>query len=165
MPKYGLLIDYEYCTGCASCEVSCKEEHNYPVGQWGIRVHDDGPWEMEEGVFHWNRIPAPTDLCDLCADRTSKGREPICVHHCMANVIRFGKVEDLALHLQEKSKQVLFVPQYKPHVAKGPFVPGKKGGHKGTVSQVKAKENVGYEIATHRDRSSKTQFDNEGGNS
>ena len=41
---YGLLIDYEYCTGCQSCEVACKEEHGYPVGTWGIRVFDDGPW-------------------------------------------------------------------------------------------------------------------------
>ena len=24
---HGLLIDYEYCTGCQSCEVACKEEH------------------------------------------------------------------------------------------------------------------------------------------
>ena len=22
---HGLLIDYEYCTGCQSCEVACKE--------------------------------------------------------------------------------------------------------------------------------------------
>ena len=40
---YGLLIDYEYCSGCQSCEVTCKETHNYPVGKWGIRVLDDGP--------------------------------------------------------------------------------------------------------------------------
>ena len=44
MTTYGLLIDYEYCTGCQSCEVSCKEEHGYPVGKWGIRVVDEGPW-------------------------------------------------------------------------------------------------------------------------
>ncbi|MFC1640021.1 4Fe-4S binding protein [Gemmatimonadota bacterium] len=22
-PEYGLLIDYEYCTGCHACEVAC----------------------------------------------------------------------------------------------------------------------------------------------
>ncbi len=26
------LIDYEFCTGCQSCEVACKEEHDFPVG-------------------------------------------------------------------------------------------------------------------------------------
>ena len=43
MTQYGLLIDYEYCTGCQSCEVACKEEHNFPVGKWGIRVLDEAP--------------------------------------------------------------------------------------------------------------------------
>ena len=47
---YGLLIDYEYCSGCQSCEVTCKETHNYPVGKWGIRVLEEGPWEIEDGT-------------------------------------------------------------------------------------------------------------------
>ena len=53
---YGLLIDYEYCSGCQSCEVTCKETHNYPVGKWGIRVLEEGPWEIEDGtgVFDYN---------------------------------------------------------------------------------------------------------------
>ncbi|HWQ74655.1 MAG TPA: oxidoreductase [Syntrophomonas sp.] len=151
MAVYGLLIDYEYCTGCSSCDVSCKEEHGYPVGKWGIRVFDDGPWEIEEGVFNWNKIPVPTDLCDLCAERTGKGREPVCVHHCLANVIRYDTVENLAVQLQKKPKQVLFVPQYKPLEAKGPFVPGKKGERKSKASQMKVEANEAFEIATRRD--------------
>ncbi len=111
MAVTGLLIDYEYCTGCQSCEVSCKMEHDLPVGKWGIRVFDDGPWEMEPKKFNWNKIPVPTDLCDLCADRTSKGREPICVHHCLANVMRYGTVEELAKYMDGTKKQVLFVPK------------------------------------------------------
>lgn len=157
MPTYGLLIDYEYCTGCQSCEVSCKEEHSYPVGKWGIRVLDDGPWEIENGTFNWNKIPTPTDLCDLCVERTGKGREPICVHHCLANVMRYGTVEELAVHLSNKSKQVLFVPQYKPRVARGPFVPRDKGERKYVSAGVQAKENTAYEIATHRDKTVKAK--------
>jgi anaerobic dimethyl sulfoxide reductase subunit B (iron-sulfur subunit) len=121
MANYGLLIDYEYCTGCQVCEVTCKEEHEYPVGKWGIRVFDDGPWEIEPRRFNFNKIPVPTDLCDLCAERTSGGREPMCVHHCLANVISYGLVEDLAKKLDGKTKQVLWVPQYKPYEAKGEF--------------------------------------------
>ena len=119
MTAYGLLIDYEYCTGCQSCEVSCKEEHDLPVGKWGIRVHDDGPWEIEEDHMNWNKIPVPTDLCDLCTERTSKGREPICVHHCLADVMKFGPVTELAALMEEKPKQVLFVPTFKPYEASG----------------------------------------------
>ena len=47
MATYGLLIDYEYCTNCGSCQVSCKEEHGYPVGKTGIAVHADGPWAID----------------------------------------------------------------------------------------------------------------------
>ena len=42
--RNGLLIDYEFCTGCQSCEIACKQEHGFSVGTWGIRVLDEGPW-------------------------------------------------------------------------------------------------------------------------
>lgn len=154
MAAYGLLIDYEYCTGCQSCEVSCKEEHGYPVGQWGIRVLDEGPWEMEGGRMNWNKVPVPTDLCDLCAERTSKGREPICVHHCLADVMKYGPVRELAELMEEKPKQVLFVPQYKPFEARGKFVSkrrGDEGRRKAAAIEVEAYGQV--EFATHRDDS------------
>ena len=107
---YGLLIDYEFCTGCQSCEVACKEEHAIPVGQWGIRVLDDGPWKCDDGKYYWNKLPTPTRLCDLCADRTAKGKQPFCVHHCLAGVMQYGTVEELAKELEAKPNQVLFVP-------------------------------------------------------
>ena len=67
--RNGLLIDYEFCSGCQSCEVACKKEHNFGPGVWGIRVLDEGPWEGDEKTLNWNKIPTPTSLCDLCADR------------------------------------------------------------------------------------------------
>ena len=108
---YGLLIDYEFCTGCQSCEVACKEEHTIPVWQWGIHLIDDGPWECADGRFNWNKIPVPTRLCDLCAARTQQGKQPSCVHHCLAGVMQYGSVEELAKQLEKKPDQVLFVPK------------------------------------------------------
>jgi len=72
---------------------------------------DDGPWECIDGKFNWNKIPAPTRLCDLCADRVADGRQPSCVHHCLAGVMQYGTIEELAKELEEKPNQVLFVPQ------------------------------------------------------
>lgn len=109
--RYGLLIDYEYCSGCHSCEVACKEEHGFPVGKYGIRVYSDGPWEINNKQMNWNKVPVPTDLCDLCADRVSKGKKPTCVHHCLADVMRFGPLDELVIELDAKGKQVLFVPR------------------------------------------------------
>ena len=108
MGAKGLLIDYEYCSGCQSCEIACKEEHKFPVGQWGIRVLEDGPWQIEGHNWNWNKIPVPTKLCDLCAERVEKGKEPTCVHHCLADVIRFGEIEELAVMLAKKPNQVLY---------------------------------------------------------
>jgi len=151
MANYGLLIDYEYCTGCKSCEVACKEEHNYPVGQWGIRVHVDGPWEYEDKIFNYNFIPAPTDLCDLCAARTEIGREPTCVHHCLANVMYYGPVSELAAKLEEKTKQALFVPQFKPFDAKGKFEPkGKFDPNRHQFGAVEVAANDNFSTASQR---------------
>lgn len=116
MSEYGLLIDYEFCTGCQACEVACKEEHDFPVGKWGIRVFDDGPWQKcddnDKGTsFNWNKIPVPTDLCDLCEERTGKGKEPFCVHHCLAACMEYGTIEELSAKLKSKPKQVLWVPR------------------------------------------------------
>ena len=139
MGAYGLLIDYEFCTGCQSCEVACKEEHRIPVGQWGIHLLDDGPWECLDGKFNWNKIPVPTRLCDLCAERTAKGKQPSCVHHCLANVMCYGEVEELAKRLADKPKQLLIVPQYLPREARGEFVHVDKGdAHQAAHVEVKA---------------------------
>lgn len=117
----GLLINYKLCSGCESCVVACKEEHGYPVGRWGIKVYKDGPWGKKDGAeygsdFNWNNVPVPTDLCDLCADRVARGRKPTCVHHCLADVMRYGTVEELALELAKNPGQVLWVPEYAPAV-------------------------------------------------
>ncbi|MBR5259676.1 MAG: hypothetical protein IKV48_04310 [Eggerthellaceae bacterium] len=111
MPNYGLLIDYEYCSGCHSCEVACKEEHGFPVGKHGIRVMNEGPWQINNRKTNWNKIPIPTDLCDLCADRLAKGKKPTCVHHCLAQVMKFGTIDELCEDLKRKHKQVLWVPR------------------------------------------------------
>ena len=44
MSRNGILIDYEYCSNCHTCEVICKMEQNIPEGKWGIKVYEVGPW-------------------------------------------------------------------------------------------------------------------------
>ena len=39
----GLLIDYNFCTGCHSCEAACKVEHGFQTGEWGIKLTQIGP--------------------------------------------------------------------------------------------------------------------------
>lgn len=111
MSKIGLMIDYEFCTGCQSCELACRNEHGYPLDKWGIKMVEFGPFEMEQGTLEWNYLPFPTSYCDLCADRRAQGGIPSCALHCLANVIEWGPVDELSRKLDEKgSKAVIFLP-------------------------------------------------------
>lgn len=108
---YGILIDYQYCSGCYSCEIACQSEHDLDLEQWGIKVQQLGPWPIHgTEKYVYNFVPTPTALCDLCVDRLKRGKDPSCVHHCQADVMSFGPVEDLVKKMSDKPFQVLFVP-------------------------------------------------------
>lgn len=111
MPENGLLIDYWMCTGCHTCEIACKQEHNIPVGKWGMKLTEIGPMELNAGKFYYTYIPTPTDLCTLCARRVSQGKLPSCVFHCPANVIQYGKLEELVKAMRDKPRSVLWAPR------------------------------------------------------
>ena len=112
MTRKGLLIDYDYCCGCHTCEVACQKENGYGPGVWGIKCEQVGPYVYEElgGKVIYDIVPVPTDLCTLCAERTARGLAPSCAKHCQTGCIRYGDVAELALLLEEKPKQALFVP-------------------------------------------------------
>jgi Fe-S-cluster-containing dehydrogenase component len=109
MAKRGLLIDYDYCTGCLTCEVACQQEHFYPAGKYGIKVTEYilETFEEKPSIFY---LPFPTTLCNLCAERVKNGEKPACVKHCQAACIQYGHVEELAKIMAKKSKMVLFTP-------------------------------------------------------
>ena len=106
----GLIIQYEFCTGCHSCEVACKKELDLPKGQFGIKLLEYGPVKKEDGCWDYFFIPAPTDLCDLCSERIEAGKIPACVHNCQSKVMEFGDVEELAKKMTCIRKCVLFAP-------------------------------------------------------
>lgn len=110
MPRYGLLIDYEFCTGCHTCEIACKEAHGLPPGQWGIKLCQIGPMPYAGDEWAFDFIPVPTDLCDLCGERVQRGLQPACVRHCQAGVMKFGTVKELAQFMEIKPRTALFAP-------------------------------------------------------
>ena len=109
-----LLIDHEYCTGCRSCEIACRNAHEDTIGsqQWGIHVHEEGPWKLSDNKWEWEYLPFPTHLCDLCAERVKEGRKPACVHHCLALCMEYGTVEEMAKRAEELGRNaIMFVPR------------------------------------------------------
>lgn len=106
----GLLINYDFCTGCHGCEVACKKEHDLDSGQFGIKLTQYGPIEYEPEKWDYIYVPVPTSLCDLCEERVSAGKKPSCVKHCSAQVMSYGTVEELSKEVGDRRKCAIFVP-------------------------------------------------------
>ncbi len=108
MSEYAMLIDYEYCTGCKSCEVACKQEYDRPAGKvGGVEVIEFIHTLPNDKLFITN-IPTFTRACVFCAGRVKQELEPVCVKHCMANCLTFGKIEDLQKIIPKKRKSILW---------------------------------------------------------
>ncbi len=71
-PEYGLLIDYEYCTGCHTCEVACAQEYGWEAGMSGMKVIEVVQ-KLPHDKAYLAFLPFPTELCVLCARRTRAG--------------------------------------------------------------------------------------------
>jgi len=106
MSRNGLLINYEWCTGCHSCEIACRGAKGIPLEQWGIKLTQVGPWKLPNDRTEWDYIPVPTSLCDFCADRVAEGRKPACVHNCLAQCIEYGSLETLTKKMADINSKV-----------------------------------------------------------
>ncbi|MBP2645696.1 MAG: putative oxidoreductase iron-sulfur subunit, associated with bss3 [Firmicutes bacterium] len=109
MARKGLLIDYEYCTGCQTCEVACKQENNYPAQRWGIKLNEIILQSINKVEIHY--LPFPTELCNLCVARTDRGEQPACVKHCQAGCMKYGELTELVKEMEHKPQTVLFAPK------------------------------------------------------
>jgi len=109
----GLLIRYDWCTGCKSCEAACRQEHSFPANVYGIKVEEIF---LNKGQT-FNNVPIPTDLCDMCMERCEDGKRPTCAQHCMARVIEYGELDELARRAEEyDGKAVIWRPKAKPAI-------------------------------------------------
>lgn len=109
MARNGLLIHYDWCTGCHACEVACKQEHNFSGGMVGIRVDElvtTGPDKV-----HVDFVPITTRFCDLCVERTKSGEQPACVKHCQATCIMYGPIAELVKAQEKQPRSSLIAPK------------------------------------------------------
>lgn len=112
--KYGLLFDYKWCTGCHTCEIACQQVHGFAPekvgeqGKRGIKPHEVGPYDLGDDRYQYEFVPIPTALCDHCAERVAKGKEPSCVKHCQTACITYGPVDELVKKM-DSEHMALFV--------------------------------------------------------
>ena len=104
MTLMGMKVEVDYCTGCEVCILACQQEHGYEPEQFGVRVTKLGPLHINEAekVYQYDFIPQFTQWCDLCAERTGKGKQPTCVQHCQAQCLEWGSIEELAKKMGSK---------------------------------------------------------------
>lgn len=74
-----VLVTEEKCTGCQLCIEAC------PLG-----------------ALQFIREKNIVQKCDLCVDRTDRGRLPACVHHCPTEALIFGDPKILSERVQKR---------------------------------------------------------------
>lgn len=107
--KRGLLFDMEYCTGCFSCTVACKQENGYDADTWGIKVIEQ-IYTHPSGHVQVDNLPFPTLYCTLCTRRINSGEDdkPACVKACQAGIIYYGTETELLEKSKELKRPVLW---------------------------------------------------------
>ena len=102
MSDMAILVHYDYCTGCKSCELSCKNEKGYAQPPYGVTVLENGPHQLANGKWEWDYLPTFNGNCDLCAERMGAGDVPPCVLHCLAKCLEIGPAEEMVKSWIEK---------------------------------------------------------------
>ena len=108
----GILVNYEYCTGCHSCEVACRNARGLAAGEFGIKLAEVGPYRYETPIdadtpYEWVYNPTLTKACDMCAERTATGKMPACVQACPV-----GALELVDLNTLDEPNAVQFPAGY-----------------------------------------------------
>lgn len=109
----GILINYEYCTGCHSCEVACRNELGLTHGEFGIKLTEVGPYKYETDIhadtpYEWVYNPTITKACDMCEARTAMGKMPSCVQACQAWCMYYDELEELIKKMDGKTRWALY---------------------------------------------------------
>ena len=104
---YAMFIDYEYCSGCHTCEVACQKELGLEPEEFGIQLTEIGPEEISNRRWQRDNLPYPTDRCTACAERLEAGKKASCEQHCQADCIRVGELADIA-PLLKSDHQVIY---------------------------------------------------------
>ncbi|WP_392562379.1 DMSO/selenate family reductase complex B subunit [Orbus sturtevantii] len=91
--QYGFYINSAKCTGCKTCQVSCKDEKDTNIGTKFRRVYEygGGNWQQTSGLWQNNTFVYYLSIaCNHC-------EEPTCVHGCPTGAMHKRKEDGLVV--------------------------------------------------------------------
>lgn len=106
MPENALIIDTNLCTGCHSCAVACKQEHELEKDMWGIKVKEETGM-LPNGESFVEYVPFITEVCNLCKHLTEKGKRPACVKACPCLAMSHGTIGEMVNYVKDHSGTIL----------------------------------------------------------
>ncbi|WP_298444115.1 DMSO/selenate family reductase complex B subunit [uncultured Ferrimonas sp.] len=95
--QYGFFVDTSICSGCKTCQVSCKDRSELPVGINWRRVFEfgGGQWQQNaDNTFEQNVYGYYASIgCNHCS-------HPVCVKSCPTGACHKRKVDGL-VHIDQ----------------------------------------------------------------
>lgn len=98
MKQYGFYFDSTKCTGCKTCQVSCKDEKDLDLGPKFRRVYEygGGSWAKQDGIWTQNIYSYYLSIsCNHCSN-------PTCVAGCPTG----------AMHKREEDGLVVLIKMF-----------------------------------------------------
>lgn len=95
--QYGFFIDSSKCTGCKTCQVSCKDEKDNSLGVHFRRVYEygGGTWQQVAGIWQNDTFTYYLSIaCNHCD-------EPTCVQGCPTGAMHKRKQDGLVVVNQD----------------------------------------------------------------
>lgn len=112
--RVGLLFDLEYCVGCQTCCVACRQENDFDAEHCGIRIIEQ-VYDNPNGRVQVDFLPFVTELCTHCTERIASGFDykPSCVKHCPTNCIEYGDIDELYEKAKTMKRPILYLSKGK----------------------------------------------------
>ncbi|GBU09961.1 anaerobic dimethyl sulfoxide reductase subunit C [Gammaproteobacteria bacterium] len=97
MTQYGFFVDSSKCTGCKTCQVSCKDEKNLDLGPKFRRVYEYGGGSWVQSGQTWTNNVFNYYLSIAC----NHCMEPTCVAGCPTGAMHKRKEDGLVVVNQD----------------------------------------------------------------
>lgn len=99
--KPAILTNLRLCFGCWTCAMGCQQGKKLADDEWILKVntvgHSSGAIDEPVGTYpnlKMSWVPYAFPTCNLCKERTDRGKEPYCTYNCPSYARTYGDLDD-----------------------------------------------------------------------